>query len=282
MLAKDHRTRCSLDTIVIDDWVTFEGSEPLFDTVDFDGTSYADFMSFAAREDSTFEGAYYVLIMDKKFVNRTMLSQKINNIHAAVCACLESPEQVLAMMASARTHNASNNFDYVFIEVRPDNNGLETIKEIRRLGYSGRLIAVNYGAQETSELANPDAADAVVSFPVPVRDLSKILSTDSFEEVQTMQRMDSGAGGVTLEDLDAAITCHAHVALAGEEEAMTEDATSSRPSLGSISVDQESELLEGDNEPEVSSVTCLCGFATVIGHYNARIHKCSSPLRLTR
>jgi CheY-like chemotaxis protein len=213
MLAKDYRTRCSLDSIVIDDWVSFEGSEPLFDSVDFDGTSYTDFLAFAAQEEGTFEDSYYVLIMDKKWVNRTMLSQKVNNIHHAVCTCLETPEQVLTMMASARGYNATNNFDYIFIEVHPDNGGLETIKEIRRLGYGGRLIAVNYGNQAT-ELANPDAADAAVIFPVPVRDLSKVLSTDSFEEVQTMQRTDSATGGVTLEDLDAAITYHAHVQLA--------------------------------------------------------------------
>jgi CheY-like chemotaxis protein len=214
MLAKDYRTRCSLDSIVIDDWVTFEGSEPLFDSVDFDGTSYTDFLAFAAQEEGTFEDSYYVLIMDKKWVNRTMLSQKVNNIHHAVCTCLETPEQVLTMMASARGYNATNNFDYIFIEVHPDNGGLETIKEIRRLGYGGRLIAVNYGTQEATELANPEAADAAVIFPVPVRDLSKVLSTDSFEEVQTMQRTDSATGGVTLEDLDAAITYHAHVQLA--------------------------------------------------------------------
>ncbi len=40
MLAKDYRTRCTLDSIVIDDWVTFEGSEPLFDIADFSGTSF--------------------------------------------------------------------------------------------------------------------------------------------------------------------------------------------------------------------------------------------------
>lgn len=252
MLAKDYRTRCSLDSIVIDDWVTFEGSEPLFETVDFDGTSYTDFLAFASREDAMVEDSYYVLIMDKKWVNRTMLSQKVNNIHHAVCTCLETAEQVLTMMASARAYNMANNFDYIFIEVRPENKGLETIREIRRLGYSGRLIAVNYGAEDAAELANPEAADAMVKFPIPVRDMQKILSTDSFEEVQTMQRIDSGAGGVTMEDLDAAITFAALNTDQPDEEG-TEH--SSRPSLGSVSMDADGDAEgDADHEPEVRTV----------------------------
>lgn len=247
MLAKDYRTRCELDAIVVDDWVTFEGSEPLFDNVDFSGTSYTDFLGFAAHEDVTFEDSYYVLIMDKRWVNRTMLSQKINNIHHAVCTCLETEEQVLAMMASARGYNSSNNFDYIFIEVNPENKGLETIKEIRRLGFHGRLIAVNYGSQDVNEIVNPDAADAQVKFPVPVRDMSKILSTDSFEDVQTMQATVSNSVGVTMEDIDAAITYHA-VATEPDDE-ITPD--SSRPSLGSISVDPDQDKdIDADADPD--------------------------------
>eukprot|EP01032_Pedospumella_encystans_P009513 gene9513-11190_t len=206
MLAKDYRTRCTLDSIVIDDWVTFEGSEPLFDIADFSGTSFPEFLAFAANEEGSFEDTYHVLIMDRRVVNRTMLSQKINNIHHSVCACVENAEQVKEMMASARQYNTFSNFDYIFIETSPDNEGLEVIKDIRRQGFHGRIIAVNYSQQDFSTLVCPAAADAQVRFPIPVRDITKILSTDAFEEVNTLQRIDSHTSGVSDEDLDKAIT----------------------------------------------------------------------------
>jgi CheY-like chemotaxis protein len=236
MLAKDYRTRCTLDAIVSDDWVTFEGSEPLFESVDFSGTSYGEFMGFASRDESAFEDTYYVMILDKSWVNRTMLSQKINNLHHAVCACYEKEDEVLEMMASARSYSVTSNFDYIFVEVRPENKGMETIREIRRLGFHGKIIAVNYGPQEAQEIVNADAADAQVKFPIPVRDVTKILSTDDFEDVQKLQRTNSHSGGVTLEDIDAAIT-----AVGGEDELTTEGDISTRPSLRSSSIDEDAE-----------------------------------------
>lgn len=244
MLAKDYRTRCTLDAIVVDDWVTFEGSEPLFDQVDFSGTSFPEFLSFAAQEDQGFEDYYNVLIMDRRVVFRTMLSQKINNVHHAVCACLETVEEVKEMMASARAYNASSNFDYIFIEVQDDNVGLELIKDIRRQGFSGRLIAVNYTQQDNAVLVHPEAADAQLKFPIPVRDITKILSTDGFEEVHTLQRTDSNSSGLSHEDIDRAITFHGELHAEdnegegeGDDEITNDGMTSSRPSLGSISVD---------------------------------------------
>jgi len=103
-----------------------------------------------------------VLIMDRRVVNRTMLSQKINNIHHSVCACVENAEQIREMMASARQYNTFSNFDYIFVETSPDNEGLEVIKDIRRQGFHGRIIAVNYSQQDISTLVCPDAADAQV------------------------------------------------------------------------------------------------------------------------
>lgn len=35
-----------------------------------------------------------------------------------------------------------------------------------------------------------------VRFPIPVRDITKILSTDAFEEVNTLQRIDSHSSGM--------------------------------------------------------------------------------------
>jgi hypothetical protein len=243
MLAKDYRTRCTLDAIVNDDWVTFEGSEPLFDIADFYGTSFPDFMAFAANEEGAFDDTYHILIMDARVVNRTMLSQKINNIHHAVCACVETCEQVREMMASARQYNAMSNFDYLFIDTSPDNEGLELIKDIRRQGFHGRIIAVNYSIPDVSLLLAPGAADAQVRFPIPVRDITKILSTDAFEEVHTLQRCDSHSSGVSNEDFDRAITYHAAELdeVDADDDLTNDDVHSlhsiSHHSLGSASVD---------------------------------------------
>ena len=260
MLAKDYRTRCTLDAIVIDDWVTFEGSEPLFDIIDFSGTGFPEFLAFAEHDDAVFADSYHILIMDHRWVNRTMLSQKISSIHHAVCACLATEEEVMDMVLSAKQHAAGQNFDYIFIEVTAENNGVETIKAIRAAGYKGRLIAVNYSLPDSSALVGPDAADCQVRFPVPVRDITKILSTDAFEEVQTLQRSDSQNSGVSFEDIDTAITYNADgtsVVVAagagegaeallqreesgdGDGEGMEEEGAGGRPSLGSVSVDQE-------------------------------------------
>lgn len=122
----------------------------------------AEFLAFAANEEGSFEDTYHILIMDHRVVNRTMLSQKINNIHHAVCACVENAEQVREMMASARQYNTFSNFDYIFIETGTDNVGLEVIKDIRRQGFQGKIIAVNYSQQDTSVLVCPEAADAQV------------------------------------------------------------------------------------------------------------------------
>ena len=39
---------------------------------------------------------------------------------------------------------------------------------------------------------------AQVRFPIPVRDITKILSTDAFEEVHTLQRCDSHSSGESI------------------------------------------------------------------------------------
>jgi CheY-like chemotaxis protein len=211
-LAKDYRTRCSLDAVVVDDWVTFEGSEPLFDVVDYSGTSFPGFLSFAEHENAIFSDSYHILIMGKRLVTRTMLSQKICSIHHAVCACLETQEDVLEMMASARQHNHSRNFDFIFVDVTLENDGLDTIRKIREAGFFGRLIAVNYAkVEELPDLVSPDTADCQIRFPVPTRDLNKILLSESaiFRMVAgQLQHTDSMASGVSAEDLEGAITYH--------------------------------------------------------------------------
>ena len=207
MLAKDYRTRCTLDSIVNDDWVTNEGSEPLFDIVDFsDSTNFVDFLQFAAHEDATFNDSFHVLIMDSKLVNRTMLSQKISTLHHAVCACLGKEEEVLELMRSAMMYNPDHNFDYVFIQTTTENKGLEVIQELRKKGFKGKLIAVNYDQMDVDLLVNETSAHCQVKFPIPVRDVTKILSVDAFEEVHTLQRSDSLASGVSQEDVEKAIT----------------------------------------------------------------------------
>ena len=264
MLAKDYRTRCDLDSIVVDDWVTFEGSEPLFDTIDYTGTSYTEFLSFVlqqqseqSEEENLIDDSYYVLIMDSRYVNRTLLSQKINTIHHSMCACLSTEQEVLDIMTSARAYNTTQNFDFIFIEVKPNNNGLEIIKEIKKLGYNGRIIAVNYSNYEITELVSTDSADAQIKFPIPVRELTKILSSDCFEDIQILQQnTELNSAGVTMEDINDAITfhnvedtqsvmshttSHSHNSSGGQllDEELTNDARSLGPSMASTSIDQE-------------------------------------------
>lgn len=207
MLAKDYRTRVPLEAIIIDDWVTSEGSEPLFDCGDYTGTNYAEFISYAIQDDPLhYEENLKVLIVDGSWVNRTMLSHKICNIQHAICACLESHEEALDIMVSAMHYDAMNNFDYLFVETMPDNKGLETIKEIRKMGFKGYMISMTYIHGDLDCFIQPDAADVVIRCPVSVRELTKILSKEAFEQAFILHKTDSTNDAFAIDDVAHAIT----------------------------------------------------------------------------
>jgi serine/threonine protein kinase len=138
MLAKDYRTRCDLDAIVVDDWVTFEGSQPLFEKDEYLCHDFIDYPSFQANEDP-FSTPLHILIIHSSLVIRTMLHHQINNnIQPAMSVVAANPEEALDIMKNVMSTHPTGNFEYIFFELSSTNRPVayDAIKEIRRLGKS--------------------------------------------------------------------------------------------------------------------------------------------------
>ncbi|KAJ1408267.1 hypothetical protein B484DRAFT_200064 [Ochromonadaceae sp. CCMP2298] len=85
MLTKDYRTRCTLDEIVLDDWVTFEGSDPLFEEEDYASTSYSEFRAYAEADDAEYVDNFHVLIYNPSMIARYVLCA-VCTVYCVVCS----------------------------------------------------------------------------------------------------------------------------------------------------------------------------------------------------
>eukprot|EP01039_Chlorochromonas_danica_P006130 gene6130-6750_t len=215
MLAKDYRLRCNLDTIVVDDWVTFEGSEPLFEKDPYLIQEYTDFETVLIEEDPTGPPPLHILLVCPSLVIRTMLHQQINNVTAAVCVCASNGEEAMHIIRSAMESHPQENFDYIFSELLlpTKRDGLAAMKFIRKSGFKGKIIGMTTSNEDMDDFLTEEGADAVVRRPIANRELSLLLAKEEFEEIaDTMLHKTHGAPPVdkiTAEEFDNAITFNA-------------------------------------------------------------------------
>lgn len=212
MLAKDYRTRWNLDSVVVDDWVTFEGSEPLFEKDDFLVNDFIDFESITRIEDPAMVPLpIKILIVHESLPIRVMLHQQINCNLPAICVCAHSALNAIEIMKSTVSTHPNNNFDFIFIELAiPDKEtGIKTIKEIRSLGYHGEIVAMSFGDMELdNSIVSDSTASAIVKRPIANRDLTLLLtkqdttlsdtrvSAEEFDNAITLNRTITAVSGV--------------------------------------------------------------------------------------
>lgn len=212
MLAKDYRLRCNLDTIVVDDWVTFEGSDPLFEKDDYLLEDFPDFQAVILAEDpASVTPPLHVLIVNSSPVTRTMLHQQINSTTPAISVCASNGDEAMVIMQSAMVSHPEN-FDYIFCELLlpTKRDGLKTIQFIRKAGFKGKIVGMTTSTEDMDDFLTEDGADAVVRRPIATRELTMLLTKTEFDEIaDTMLHKTHGAPPVdkiTAEEFDNAIT----------------------------------------------------------------------------
>lgn len=254
MLTKDYRTRITLDAIVVDEWVTSEGSELLFESGDYCGTDYGEFrevMHLALAPDgSQQQQPPQILILDYSAVKRIMLSRKISNALPVCCCCVESEEEVLAVVQSAVSSGfPENNFSYIFLEVRPftQSKSVATITKLRRMGYTGKVIAMSHmeyssvtGNSAVSialdNIIGAELADSFFYCPISARDIDCILiSGDLFRNNVGITKTQSCNVGLTEEDMEHAIINISAPRLNSTESVVSETTEPSRGLISTIS-----------------------------------------------
>jgi len=247
MLTKDYRTRITLDAIVVDEWVTSEGSELLFESGDYCGTDYGEFrevMNLAPDGSPPPQ----ILILDYSAVKRIMLSRKISNALPVCCCCVESEEEVLAVVQSAISSGFLQNFSYVFLEVRPfsQSKSIATIVKLRKMGYTGKVVAMSHmdysavtgNATISIALENIIGAQLADSFfycPISSRDIDSILiSGDLFRNIG-VRKTQSCNVGLTDEDMEHAIINISVPRLNSKDSIVSETTEPSRGLISTIS-----------------------------------------------
>jgi hypothetical protein len=85
------------------------------------------------------------------------------------------------------TPYSATNFKFIIVECMPskaDNDGLNTISLIRKMGFKGRIIATTHDEDDIMGLlVNPTTADCFVRYPISVREITKMLAEDGVAEV---------------------------------------------------------------------------------------------------
>lgn len=218
MLAKDYRLRCNLDTIVVDDWVTFEGSDPLFEKDDFLVQEFVDFQSVLLLDDPTTpQPPLHILVVHPSLVTRTMFHQQVNGFTPAVCVGASTAEESISIMQSAMHSHPQANFDYIFIELLLPTKtfALNTVTYIRQLGFKGKIVGMTVSAEDMDDFLKDGKVDSVVRRPIALRELTLLLTKTKLEENADNMLHNHGAppvAKITAEEFDNAITFNASMA----------------------------------------------------------------------
>lgn len=187
MLAKDYRMRCDLDSVVEDDWVTFEGSEPLFEEDDSFGANWNDFTGGIAEDGRPVLKA---LLIDNSISKRKMLLQQLNSIRHVMCACSPNDDTAVEIVDTAVRNCPEGNFDMIFCElVQAPAEGHDTVQRIRDAGFKGRIVGLLRNS-DNIELYLKHGAHNILRRPIATRELNRL-----FDEVDLLN---SGGGNSGL------------------------------------------------------------------------------------
>lgn len=189
MLWKDYESRCTLDDVVVDDWVTMEGAEPLFEDDDYDAYEAPEDASERLSEDIA-----KVMIIDSSIITRKMLALKINSIKGSVVAGYPTSdkEEILDKInySIKSQEKEFKNFDYIFTD-----SDMALIKDIKATGFAGKIISTN-----SSLVTHPDIydfVDVVIMKPFSRKDIISVFETDDLREVAENLLQHAKSGTVT-------------------------------------------------------------------------------------
>lgn len=214
MLAKDYRTRCDLDAIVIDDWVTFEGSDPLFEKDEYLTHEFIDYPTFLTNE--ALPLPIHIIIVHPSLVVRTMLHQQVNNnTKPAMTVGAANAEEAIDIIRTTMTTHPYENFEYIFFELLcPDRRtSYDAIVEIRQLGYRGIIIGMTTSDDTFEDFTQADLVQIVIKRPLANRELIALMSSDAFISMSDKMFVINNTASVdkiTREELEASITCNSN------------------------------------------------------------------------
>lgn len=203
MLDKDYRTRIDLNGVITDDWVTQEGSDPLFTEQDI-----------IDEQMKVFAG--HVLVIDDSITFRNLISRKLDQANCTY-RLAESAEQGIRSVRESLLPGGIA-FGCILVDYGLGRkNGLEATSEIRSVGYTGKIIGISAIERQSGDEAPLDketlkasflkvGADAFWAKPIRSIDIVKLFESKSTgSRGQESKDEAGGDGGLSADDVSHAI-----------------------------------------------------------------------------
>ncbi len=129
MLDKDYRSRIDLNGVITDEWVTQEGSDPLFSEQDM-----------IEEQKKIYAG--HVLVIDDSITFRNLISRKLDQANCTYVLAKDADEGIAFARASFASDSAP--FGCILVDyLMPRKNGVTAVTEIRGVGYCGKIIGIS-------------------------------------------------------------------------------------------------------------------------------------------
>jgi hypothetical protein len=235
MLTKDYRSRATLDQIIVDDWVTFEGSEPLFEPEIYFYEEFIDYEGFLDCQDEPNELAeesidhpFRILITHPSSVIRRMLYYQFNTLNQSMCCCAGNMSDFIRIMDAAMKFPIKDNFDFLFIDIQlPDlESQFSYLQSLRSRGFIGKMIGMYSGPGDIPCSIDPEKIvfNVILNRPMAIRDLALIFTRKSSsiqEDLQTFDRSNpliQEHRRISAEEYESAITTSIHNHQVDEED----------------------------------------------------------------
>jgi CheY-like chemotaxis protein len=184
MMDKDCHTRATLHEVIEDEWVTHEGSEPLFDE---------------DEEEEDIFSMGYVLLIDPSLTSRSLITAKLeqSNLTYATATC---PEDGIDILKHNMACEDGLLFDCIIIDFSmPGIGGIQCLKEIRALGFTGTIVGMSGESRSEASVAKDmfmnNGATAFLRKPISSLDLISIMRSraapfGSMDSPRTGERRD--------------------------------------------------------------------------------------------
>lgn len=171
MLDRDFRTRIDLNGIISDEWVTQEGSDPLFTEQDI-------------LDDQLHEFVGHVLVIDENVASTNLIMRKLDLAHCSYTMAVSVDEAVAIVEASMQPDGEC--ISLVLVEyVVEGMSGPRLVSRIRDTSYNGNVV----GLYHLDQFKDPDEAQRRISkeFLTAGADFVWEMPLKSIDVVQLMQ-----------------------------------------------------------------------------------------------
>ena len=138
MLDRNYHTRIDLNGVITDDWVTAEGTDPLFTEQDI-----------IAEEQKPHTG--HILLIENNVAVKNVISIKLDQANCTHIVAASAAEGVLALKQNISETDPHFKFACVFVaKDLSDGSGIDLVPEIKKLGFKGRIVGI-VGESDTTE-----------------------------------------------------------------------------------------------------------------------------------